>query len=122
MTPFEFVLFAMNMVFFADYFLEANIIAELGDSERDTVLQMMSVIDQLLVFFFTLKLCLTFSQHFTFDIFADEIQANLKEDETLMRGILPSSKPSIGSYFKGSKMIKKRFKPSLPSAKTSLRA
>ena len=30
MTPFEFVLFAMNMVFFADYFLEANIIAELG--------------------------------------------------------------------------------------------
>jgi hypothetical protein len=116
MTPLEYMLFTMNMIFFADYFLEAKIIAELGDSERETTLKLMAVIDQLLLFFFTLKFCLTFSQYFTFDIFADEIQAHHKEEEALMRGIIPSAKQSIGSYFKGSKMLRKGFKPSLASA------
>jgi len=76
----------------------------------------MAVIDQLLLFFFTLKFCLNFSQHFTFDIFSDEIQAHLKEEEALMRGILPNAKQSMGSYFKGSKMFRKGFKHSASSA------
>ncbi len=46
MTPLEYMLFTMNMVFFGAYYVEAQIIA---------------------------KFCLTFSQHFTLDIFADEI-------------------------------------------------
>ena len=73
MTPLEYMLFTMNMVFFGAYHVEAQIIAELGESERDNALQLMAVIDQILLFFFTIKFCLTFSQHFTLDIFADEI-------------------------------------------------
>jgi len=117
MTPLEYMLFTMNMVFFSTYFVEAQIIAELGDSERETTLKLMAVIDQLLLFFFTLKFCLTFSQYFTFDIFADEIKNQLKEKEDLMRGVLPTnSKQTMSSYFKGSKMFKKGFKPIIASA------
>jgi hypothetical protein len=117
MTPLEYMLFTMNMVFFSTYFVEAQIIAELGEFERENALQLMAVIDQLLLFFFTLKFCLTFSQHFTFDIFADEIKNQLKEKEDLMRGVLPTnSKQTMSSYFKGSKMFKKGFKPIIASA------
>jgi len=65
MTPLEYMLFLMNMVFFVTYYVEAQVIAELEESERQRALQLMAVIDQLLLFFFTLKFCLTFGQHFT---------------------------------------------------------
>ncbi len=76
----------------------------------------MAGIDQLLLFFFTLKFCLKFSQHFTLDFFSDEIQAHLKEEEALMRGSHPSANQSMGSYFKGSKMFRKGFKHGASSA------
>lgn len=45
MSPLEYMLFGMNMVFFADYYLEAQIIADLGDIERENALNLMALID-----------------------------------------------------------------------------
>ena len=97
MTPLEFLLFGMNMVFLCDYSLQqastaerfanfsSNALASATVSEdRQLALQMMALIDQLLLFFFALKVCLTFSQNVTSEIYADEIKAEMKEEEARM--------------------------------------
>lgn len=45
MTPLEYTLFIINMIFFLDYYLEVELIRELGDTDRQNVLLIMSVID-----------------------------------------------------------------------------
>lgn len=38
MTPLEYLLFTMNTIFFGAYYVEAQIVAELGEAERDNAL------------------------------------------------------------------------------------
>lgn len=84
MSPLEYLLFGVNMVFLVHYaldesgqfveisnnFPENTLPSLLANEERQVALEMMALIDQLLLFFFALKVCLTFSQAVTNDIFA----------------------------------------------------
>jgi hypothetical protein len=109
MSSLEYLLFGINMIFLIDYtFRQAQAVdifehfpreslpaqtAVFASEERALALKLMAMIDQLLLFFYALKVCLTFSQNITHDIFEDEIQAELVEEEARMIGtsILNSS-------------------------------
>jgi hypothetical protein len=76
MSPLEYLLFGINMIFLIDYtFGQAEAVDifdhyprdalpsphNFASEERALALQLMAMIDQLLLFFYALKVCLTFS-------------------------------------------------------------
>ena len=116
MSPIEYLLFFMNMVFFVDYCMGTEDGLPLASDSRVQATQLMALIDQLLLFFFALKVCLSFSEHINLEVFQDEIQADQKEEEARLLSTLPSQKPAVIGACKGSKFLKKGFKapPSAP--------
>lgn len=129
MSPLEYLLFAMNMVFFADYCLKQHVattedlgLFALGYSEEALVaLQVMAMVDQLLLFFFGLKVCLAFSQNVTLDIFAAEIKAELREEEARLMAASLTPAPKLPTTAKSGKALKKTFKPGNSSQSTAER-
>ncbi len=133
MSPLEYLLFGMNMVFLFEYTwreaCEAERFSHFPSSpqlnprareDRWLALEMMALIDQLLLFFFALKVCLTFSQNVTSEIYADEIKAELKEEEARMiAASLQNSSEKKPSGPRANKYSKKYFKHPAQNAQPS---
>lgn len=75
MAPLEFLLFGSNMLFLAYYYFERDHLSLTYDSQRMEVLQMMATVDQLILFFFAMKVCLKFATKLNEILYEEEIRA-----------------------------------------------
>ena len=74
MAPLEFLLFCTNMLFLAYFYLERDHLGMTKDIDHLHALETMAMIDQLLLFFFAMKLCLKFGTKLNEILFEDEIR------------------------------------------------
>ena len=72
LSPLEYLLFNVNMVFLADSYFEGHAVARAANlllaPETVPVVQIMTDLQQMILVFFAIKLCLTASSHINFEL------------------------------------------------------
>lgn len=82
LSPLEYLLFNINMVFLADSYFNAHLIKRAAMSMPETLplIQTMMEIQQMILVFFAIKLCLTVSDYLSLELNWDEDQSSLAAD------------------------------------------
>ena len=90
LSPLEYLLFNVNMVFLADGYFEGQTIARAANvmlaPETVSVVQIMTDLQQMILVFFTIKLCLTASSYINFEVQGEEDQHRSSENDCKTHG------------------------------------